>query len=179
MLTLISFSLSFLRLVSAYKDRIINPEFITNFDLILQNIIDTYSLDSNSFLSTYLKLLLTENSSSNLSGEEFIKRVPKHFKNRRKNLSEIFTNPTKVSKQSANLSGSYSRNHQDGLLSPGKEKDILRVPSFRQFAHHAIHVILNCRGNIQCLMKVEPHIAPYSHYCSPCFLQNDFIFKVS
>ena len=57
--------------------------------------------------------------------------------------------------------------------------EIIKVPSFKQFVLYTLERILNCQGNEICLGNLNPHIAPIVSTCSPCVLQNDFIFKVT
>ena len=53
------------------------------------------------------------------------------------------------------------------------------VPTFREFALHAVVSVLRCGATFECKTMLDTHITPVVQFCNPCMLPLDFIMKVS
>ena len=156
---------------------------------------NTYSINARSFTQNYLKML-TNIQTNQLTSSKYVvfrktpERSNKLFEHQTESswMKNNSRNKVEYTSMSENLQMSMTNTVPNSPVTnptPIKYREkpdsleIIKVPSFKQFVLYTLEQILNCQGNEICLGNLNPHIAPIVSTCSPCVLQNDFIFKVT
>ena len=143
----------FPRIVSAYRDKIVNTDFFASRGHA-QRMLVMRNVTTRTFMEKVLPSYTHET--------DFLAH------HERKNYSQL---PTDFIIRKAPKSLTFKKSGGHYEISPN-------VPTFREFALFTAALVLDCDTGVDC-EYIDIHLLPATHLCNPCFLAFDAILKVS